>query len=870
MEAAIASTATDPSAIGPDTPIVDRFRALVAAAPDALALITPAGQFTYADIDRWSDAVAAALIAADAPLDRAIAIVVRDNVSLMPAGMGVVKAGHFFVTVDAADPDERISLILSESNAALCLVDSADTAPPAARALPLVAIPRFPVTPSGSQPQRPPHPFVHLIFTSGTTGKPKAVLTRQKNYVRHAVGDSWRFGRAPGERAISTSLPGFTRAAQNIFNNLLTGTTACAFDARNESLTALAGWIASQRITLLSLTPALFRRLMAAAPATLDLSSVKRLRMGADLVTVADIEAFKKHFPRGCVLNTGFASTETGSVFRMVIDHDTPIPGPLVPMGRPHPAVEVQLLDENGNEVGVGEVGEIVVTGEQVVEGYWNDPELTAQRFRSHPDRPGVRTFYTGDLAKRDADGLHYFVGRRDVRIKIHGRRINPAEVEAAIVAIEGVREAVVIGKPDVHGELHLVAYVVMREGHTLVPRAIRSVLRETSPAWMVPSRIFALDAIPFTRAGKADRSALVARQDDEGDTGSGASDDLERKLAAIWSEVIGTPVHAGDDFFDDLGAESVVAAHLVTAIENELGRSIPLSLIVELNTVRKMAAYFRTAPAEKPLAVAIQKGGGLPPLFCVAGGEGGVMNFRALGQVLGSDRPLYGLQPHGFDLRAFPDSRATIVASYADAVRKIQPSGPYYLAGYSAGGQIAFEMARHFELAGEQVAFVGVFDTVHGSIGPRAIKDRFANRIGLLLNDPRRLLRLPREAALRLKKWIRRVLARRIAEKGEPLPQWLLDTRTAMRKAKRDHSHGPYSGPITLFRAREGMRRVSKAEDLGWRAVAPGGVTIVDVDGDHVSILTTDVASLGGALAQALALEAQRRKGSKAQRRTS
>ena len=834
-------------------PIVETFRNVVSAQPDEIALLTSRRSYTYADIDRWSDAIAAGIVAANAPVDRPVAIVTRDNISLVPAAMAVVKAGHFFVMIDAADPDDRVSLLLQESSAELCLVDDLEHVPEPARALPLVELVALPDGPVPPLPERPANPFVYVIYTSGTTGRPKGILSKLHGFVEGIDRQGKRWGRKRGERGIYTALPGFTRAATNIFGTLLCGSTMCAFDARNESLTALADWIRTARISILNLTPPLYRRLLAAG-GELDLSSVRALRIGADVVTIADVELFKERFPRGCTLKRGYASSETGSVFQMDITHDTPVPGPLVPMGRPFPNVDVWLLDEEGNEVADGEAGELVVRSVDVVDGYWNAPELTAARFVFDPERPGVRKFFTGDLAKRDADGLYYFIGRKDSRLKIHGRRIDPSEVESALLATGAVREAVVVGKSDARGELRLVAYVVMPEGKTCVPRELRAALRARVPGWMVPARIFALDTLPMTRAAKADRESLRTRVDEEQHAeDNGATDDLEQQLVGIWSTALGVPVHVDEDFFDDLGGESVIAAHLVTMIESQLGRAIPLSLIIELNTVRRMAAYLRTAGTEKPLAIELQKGTSLPPLFCVAGGGGGVVKFRMLATKMGEAQPVYGLQPHGFDLDNFPTSYADIVTAYADAIRRIQPHGPYYLSGYSAGGQMAFALARHFELAGERVAFVGAIDSARKT-QPIAAWRRVLNRASLLVADSRRLRRLPAEISLRTSLWVKSRLRRRMASAEKPLPAWLIDTRFAMRQAHRDDSNGFYTGPVTLFRARDGLRRTRKEQDLGWTPFAIGGLRIIDVDGDHESVLGDHVESLASAMVEALA----------------
>ncbi|MBV8518391.1 MAG: non-ribosomal peptide synthetase [Acidobacteria bacterium] len=824
--------------------ITQRFREVVDAAPDAPALTAGNRVYTYVEIDRWSDAIAADLAALNAPVDRPVAIVTSDSISLVPAAMAVVKAGHFFVMIDASDPDERVALLLRESDAGACLVDDEFIAPASARALPFATLRPFSRELTAKPPARAPHPFVYVIYTSGTTGKPKGILTSHRRFVEKTTLQSRRWGRAPGERASYTALPGYTRAASNIFGSLLTGSTMCAFDVRSESLTALADYIRRERITLLSLTPSLFRRLIAASGPSLDVSSVKKLRVGADKITVADVESYKKYFPRGCVLALGFASTESGRVFSWSIDHDTPIPGPLVPMGYPYPDVAVRLIDEDGNDVPDGEPGEIVVRSEEVADGYWKNPELTAQRFVFHPDDPERRTFYTGDLAKRDASGLHYFVGRKDARLKIHGRRIDPTEVEALLIATGEVRDAVIVGKTDEEGEQRLVAYVVMRDGKRCDARAIRAKLRETAPSWMVPQRIYALDAIPMTRNAKVDRAALAARDDRETGEDHGATNDIERQLVEVWSRVLGTTVHVDDDFFNDHGGESVVAAHLVAEVARATGHAIALSLLLELNTIRKMADYLRGTTVTDRVAVLVQRGSdSVPPLFCVSGGGGSVMVFRDLAAQIGSEQPFWGLQHHGFARGVFPVTYAAIAAVYGDAIRAIQPHGPYFLAGYSVGGQLAYEVARQMERAGERVAFIGLIDSSASDMRTSVWK-RIANRFVMLRRDPRRGVYYAREAVTRPTKALRR-----------RLPRMLQQANNTYMSSRRGFTLQPYGGAVSLFRARHGMGAARVERDLGWLRVGVGRLDIYDVDGDHESLLARDVGTLAGAFRRALAL---------------
>lgn len=821
------------------TSIAEAFRRTATRYAEQDALTSRSTRISYRELDHWSDAVAAALIARELPLDAPIALVLDDAVALVPAVLGAIKAGHAFVAIDATDPDERVATIVSASGASIRIRDTdilplRDTAPPHAL------------------PARPPNELVQLLFTSGTTGHPKGVAHRQRGLVERALRQSAVTGREAGQRVSYTALPGFARATYEILGSLLNGATLCAFDARRETLDDLASFIVREQISVLTLTPALFRRFLQVMPEDLDLSSIRKLRIGADVMTVADVEAFKRRFPRTCTLERGFNATETGMVTHLTITHDTPIPGPLVPIGRPRPGMHVRLVDEQGNEVAGGEPGEMLVTGSLVASEYWNDAELSAQKFAQHPADPDQQTFRTGDLVKRDADGLYYFLGRVDSRLKIHGRRIDPLEVEAAILQHCEVREAVAVGKPDPQGEWNLAAYVVMNPGVPFVPRTIRAALRANVPPYLIPSLLFELEAVPITRAGKVDRAALRDRVEPEDRRDPvKVEDPVERTLLALWSRVLGRPVGPDDDYFDDLGGDSIRAAHLVAEVQRTLGRTMPLSLLLELNTVSKMADYLRTRADQERLAVVVQTGSSdRLPLFLVSGKGGSVIVFRELARQLGPEQTVIGLTHDGFSPQTFPRTFAAMAACYVDAIRRIQPEGPYQLGGYSAGGLLAFDVARQLTQAGHVVRFLGLIDT--------ALDNRLAPKWKRLLKHADLLRKHPRSHIPRYATAIsRRVRAAVRWMRGQgfdlypevqvpPLQQAYMAVR------KREAVQG-WSGRVTLFVARHGWGTDAIAPDLGWNAYCPD-LEIVEVDGEHQTVLVEDVASLGRAMREALA----------------
>ncbi|HET8797402.1 MAG TPA: AMP-binding protein [Thermoanaerobaculia bacterium] len=807
--------------------IAERFHEMAAQFAESEAIVSPRERIAYAELAARTNDVAAMLLARKLPRDRPVALVMRDPIALVPAILGTIQAGHFFVVIDAGDPAERIEEIVAHSEASARVTD-ADLA----RA-----------TRVASRPTAAAHDLLQLVFTSGTTGRPKAVIQPQRGIVARILAQSSVTGRTAGARVSYTALPGFARATFEILGTLLTGATLCAWDARSEPMDALAGFIARERVSVLTLTPALFRRFVAVAPHDADFTSVRKLRIGADVMTLADFALFQSRFPRTCTLERSFNATETGNVLHVTLTHDTPLPGPLVPVGRPRPNVEVRLVDEEGRDVPDGTPGEMLVTSPFVAGGYWNDPELTAKHFTFHGD---MRTFASGDLLIRDEEGLFFFIGRKDARLKIHGRRIDPLEVETALLRHPAIREAVAFGRPDANGEMQLAACVVMRDETPFAAREIRAALRETTPAHLIPSRLEAIETMPMTAAGKVDRTALAARVEQKPEVDDASGDDLERTIVAIWSRVLGTSVAAHDHFFDDLGGQSVVAAHLVAEVRKTLDRTLPLSLLLELDTPAKMADYLRLRVDRERLAVVVQRGdGATPPLFCVSGKGGSVIVFRALAERLG-DRTVIGLTHDGFAAETFPKTFASMAACYVDAIRELQPEGPYHVCGYSAGGMVALDIARQLRHAGHDVAFTGMIDTaLDGTLAPKW--RRLFKHAVLLRKHPRthapRYARAMGRRVMALARWI---LGRGWSLYAEPPEVPALNA--AYNAIRKRDALQRYDGPVTLFLARHGWGTDALHRDLGWRRWCPS-LEIVEVEGEHHTVLREDVDSLAEAI---------------------
>ncbi|HYP28248.1 MAG TPA: thioesterase domain-containing protein, partial [Blastocatellia bacterium] len=303
-------------------------------------------------------------------------------------------------------------------------------------------------------------------------------------------------------------------------------------------------------------------------------------------------------------------------------------------------------------------------------------------------------------------------------QVKVRGMRVEVGEVEEAVRGQAGVREAVVVAREEGPGDVRLVAYVVAQDGSTLTSEDLLASLRKKLPGFMVPSAIIMMEQLPVTANGKIDRRALPApkyRAADGGQSFVAPRDALEFALSRIWGELLGIqPVGIHDNFFD-LGGHSLLAIRLINRIHQTFGVELPVATLFQGPTIESQASSIRrdaTAPPHRSL-VPIRTEGTRKPFFCVHPAGGNVFSYVNLARHLGPDQPFYGLQAQGLDGASAPMTEIEAMAAlYVQAVRSVQPSGPYILGGWSMGGVVAFEMASQLKKAGQEVSLLALFDS--------------------------------------------------------------------------------------------------------------------------------------------------------------
>jgi acyl-coenzyme A synthetase/AMP-(fatty) acid ligase/acyl carrier protein len=394
----------------------------------------------------------------------------------------------------------------------------------------------------------------------------------------------------------------FGEAMNDLFAALLNGATICPHAGSTAATTELSDWLYQQAITIYHSVPTLFRMIPASSLNPEKFSTFRLIILSGEPTFRADIERFKRYFPKSCRLANAYGSTETKLIRLFIVNHDTVVSEPILPAGYPVEDTAVLLLDELGDPVAAGEVGEVHVRSEWMALGYLGRSDLTQCRFIADSPASAVKRFRTGDLGRLLPDGCLEVVGRKDSQVKIRGYRIELGEVEATLLELAPITAAVVLVKDDEKGQLDLAAYLVCLPGPRPSQGMLRRALAQRLPDYMIPSSFTFLDAMPILPSGKIDRSALPAP--DRGRPTLEVSyvppcTPVEDALAAIWTEVLGIDAVGIHDNFLELGGNSLRATQVMSRVTAAFQVQLPLRSVFEAATVERMALLIVEAQAE-------------------------------------------------------------------------------------------------------------------------------------------------------------------------------------------------------------------------------------------------------------------------------
>ncbi|MEW5927432.1 MAG: non-ribosomal peptide synthase/polyketide synthase, partial [Gemmatimonadota bacterium] len=608
------------------------FAEQAARAPDAPAVTDGERVLTYAELDRLAGRLAGRLRLAGVGPEVPVAVCMERSAGMLVAILGVLKAGGLYVPLDPAHPAERLGWVLSDSAARVLVVQ-----PHLADRFPEHGAATVRLHADGSGPEAgpetapgvpvPPDSLAYVIYTSGSTGRPKGVMVSHASVLRLLdATDGW-FGFGADDAWTLFHSFAFDFSVWEIWGALLRGGRLVVVPRDvGRDPAAFRALLARERVTVLNQTPSAFRQLAAADAEAGDAAglALRWVVFGGEALEPAALRPWTER--HGCeaprLANMyGITETTVHVTFRPISREDVAV-GAASPIGVPIPDLRVYVLDAGGGPAPTGFPGEMFVGGPGVARGYLGRPELTAERFVPDPfsGEAGARLYRSGDRARWSARGELEYLGRLDAQVKVRGFRIEPGEIEAALLAHPGVREAAVLAREDAPGDRRLAGYVVPAAG-PVDAAELRGWLRGRLPEYMVPAAFVALETLPLTANGKLDRRALPAPERLEAEGFAAPRTPTEEVLAGIWAEVLGVDRVGAHTGFFDLGGHSLLATRVVSRVREAFGVELPLRALFEAPTVAGLAARVDAAAREgggvqAPPLVPVPRDGPLPLSF--------------------------------------------------------------------------------------------------------------------------------------------------------------------------------------------------------------------------------------------------------------
>ena len=588
--------------------IHEMFEQQVERTPDAIAVCYEEERLTYRALNVRANQLARHLRRIDVGPDRVVGLVLDRSVEMVIAVLAVLKAGAAYLPLEATLPKMRLSNFLQDACPAVvvahkhllhvlpdhnagvvCLEDERD-------ALAELSGSNFASGATGAN-------LAYVIFTSGSSGKPKGVAVEHRqlvNYVSAAI-ERLDFSDVVSFATVSTLAADLGNTA--IFPALVLGGALHIISRERASdASALAAYLSDRPVDCLKIVPSHFAALVEGSPHPEKVFPRKRLVLGGETLTWGRMRVFQSHAPV-CQIFNHYGPTETTvgvAACDAKLQSDSNL-SKSVPLGVPLINTQIYLLDTHLQPVPIGVAGEICISGANVARGYINRPELTAERFIPNPfaDAPGSRLYRTGDLGRHLPDGTIELLGRIDRQVKLRGYRVEPGEIEALLRQHPGVREGIVALSGEAAEHLRIVAYVVTDDADTVTVARLNTYLAERLPDYMVPSAIVFLDKLPLTPNGKIDYRALPAPEQISAplsDAYAVPRTDIEQIVAGIFATLLGSSrVGIHDDFFE-IGGHSLLATRLLSRTRDVFKAEISLRSVFEEPTIAGLGAAIEAA----------------------------------------------------------------------------------------------------------------------------------------------------------------------------------------------------------------------------------------------------------------------------------
>ena len=855
--------------------------------PEAIAVIYEEEQLTYHELNERADKLASYLRELGVGPEVIVGLCMDRSLEFIVSMLATLKAGGAYLPLDPSNPTERLAFILEDADAGL-LVTQTRLRSRLPEVKHVVFVDDLWETISQTLPQNrqtmlSPDNLAYVIYTSGSTGRPKGVMLRHRSLRNYLLWAISHYRLEVGCGAPVHSSLSFDLMITALFTPLLVGGYVHLLSTENEIESLSSALREGRGYSLVKLTPGRLQ-LLGELLEPVDLKSAAHsFVVGGENLSAETVNWWREADVARFFNEYGPTESVVGcSVYDVGSEKDIEEGRAIIPIGRPISNTTLYILDERQRLIPQGVVGELFIGGEGLARGYLNRPDQTAEKFLPNPysTEIGARLYRTGDLARYLRNGQIDCLGRIDQQVKVRGYRVELGEIESVLREIPGVREAAVLAREDNHGDKRLIAYYTMAQTaeteSPITAEELRARLSAALPGYMAPAAFVMMKTMPLTPNGKLDRQALPDLRKGRGEGESALSnprpireenyvaprDFFELQLVWIWERVLGIqPIGVRDNFFD-LGGHSLLAVRLIAEIRKTLGRGLAVQSLFQAAEIERLAAILRREADSLSWSclVELQSSGSQPPLFFVHPGGGNGTCYLELARFLGTDRPFYGFQSPGLYGEALLYTKIEdMAAHYVDALKAIQPEGPYFLGGWSLGGIVAYEMAQQLVMQGQRVSQLLLLDS-----------DAFPSsesEIGEDLDDAALMISLfgdllpismadlePFEGDGRIAYVLKRAKSANLLPPDVEIDQARTFTKVFRTNARARLKYVPqaYPGALTLFKTQkeftlspsdrsarsERMRKLMLDPTMGWGELAAGGVQIVAAPGHHETMV--------------------------------
>ncbi|MBX4266311.1 non-ribosomal peptide synthetase [Clostridium estertheticum] len=689
-----------------DKTIYELFEDQVEKTPNNIAVVYEDKKLTYRELNEKSNSLARELREKGVKPDSIVAIMVERSLEMMIGIMGILKAGGAYLPMDPEYPKDRIEGMLEDSNTKILLTQNylMDKIKFEGIIVDLEGEELFKGSKDNLEKVNTSSDLAYVIYTSGSTGKPKGVMIEHRSILNTILSRKEEYKQTNEDYVMILFSFAFDGFVTSFFTAIVSGSKTLLLNKQEaKDPIEISRKLTSEKITHFITVPSLYMGILHSTEKVM-LQNIKVVTLAGEKLTLSTIKKSLEIAPKIEMVNE-YGPTENSVLSTMMrnVNLETPIS-----VGKPISNTRIYIVNENNRIQPIGVVGELCISGKGLARGYLNRLKLTEEKFIQNPFESGEKMYRTGDIARWLPDGNIEYIGRTDHQVKIRGYRIELGEIENQLLKNDAIKEAVVIDREDEQSNKYLCAYIACDKEMT-VPE-LRSSLSKELPDYMMPAYFMQIEKMPLTPNGKLDRKALL-EPDREINTGVeyvAPRNEIEEKLVKVWTEVLRVEKIGIDDDFFTLGGHSLKAIQVVSIIHRELNVEVPVGTVFSNPTIRGMAEIITNENVNSTNYKKIENTYVLlneikdKNIFAFPPNSGNGIVYKYMANLLNE----YSL--YAFDYIENEDK----IAKYVKVIKGIQKEGPYILMAYSAGGRLAFEVAKTLLKDGSKVSGIIMIDS--------------------------------------------------------------------------------------------------------------------------------------------------------------